>query len=205
MARYLTVDLAALELLCDKLECGSPNCQEVARQIRKAMNGAERSNDGVDVDALLKVAKSLERFTGIPSYSAPYITPADCSGWARTIRDAVKGANASNSMPLPEGVIWPTYEDGELVKIGSEINIEGVTESVTSVGFYETHACITTDTGSYEGHYKFKYGEPLKRPESDTAESILSEMVSAIECEDCVDLDPYIKRYRKLKGGESHE
>ena len=40
-----TVDVAALELLCDKLECGDANHRATAAQIRKAINGA-------DVDAL---------------------------------------------------------------------------------------------------------------------------------------------------------
>lgn len=44
-----TVDIAALELLCDKLECGDANHRATATQIRKAING-------VDVDALPKLA-----------------------------------------------------------------------------------------------------------------------------------------------------
>lgn len=35
------VDIAALELLCDKLDCGSPRMQAIAEQIRKAIGSGE--------------------------------------------------------------------------------------------------------------------------------------------------------------------
>lgn len=183
------------------------NAEDYAnRVLAEARERTKTEQNGVDVDALLKVAKSLERFTGIPSYSAPYITPADCSRWARTIRDAVKGANPSKSTGLPEGVIWPRFEDGELVKFGDEFTDGLNSGPVDNVEFYEGQTLVWS-VGNETGvvvRSAFEDGL-IKRPEPDTFESILSEMVSAIECEDCVDLDPYIKRYRKLQGGESHE
>ena len=36
-----TVDVAALDLLCEKLECGDANHRATAAQIRKAINGAK--------------------------------------------------------------------------------------------------------------------------------------------------------------------
>lgn len=50
-----TVDLAALELLCDKLECGDANHRATAEQIRKAINGAKPqptdTQEAIDADA----------------------------------------------------------------------------------------------------------------------------------------------------------
>lgn len=40
-----TVDVAALELLCDKLECGDANHRATAAQIRKAINGAKLAGE----------------------------------------------------------------------------------------------------------------------------------------------------------------
>lgn len=39
--RNQSVDVAALNLLCDKLECGDANHRATAEQIRKAINGAD--------------------------------------------------------------------------------------------------------------------------------------------------------------------
>ena len=119
----------------------------------------------------------------------------------------MKGANASKPQ-LPEGVIWPRFEDGELVKFGDMAKVREDIGEVIEIRFHTgkcSEVTIAFEDESTATHYMVVDGPRIKRPEPDTAESILSEMVSAIESEDCVDLDPYIERYRKLKGGESHE
>lgn len=50
-----TVDLAALDLLCDKLDCGDANQRSIAEQIRKAMKGVKPqlpdTQEAIDADA----------------------------------------------------------------------------------------------------------------------------------------------------------
>ena len=171
-----------------------------------------------------------------------------------------KALNDAKSQ-LPEGVIWPTYEDGELVKPfdklpgfdsggvqkfiwtsshngawqlqdaeGHMLNVmhgepvkrpepevldaDGVTikvgDTVYKVGEHPVSGRRTVEKVERVGDdarvwfsigtYDFPEGLTHRKP--DTFESIFSEMVSAIESEDCVDLAPYVERYRKLKGGE---
>lgn len=60
-----TVDVAALELLCDKLECGDANHRATAAQIRKAVNGAKSqlhdTQEAIDDDLTLPPWKYCER------------------------------------------------------------------------------------------------------------------------------------------------
>lgn len=115
--RSQNVDLAALDLLCDKLECGDANHRATAEQIRKAMNGAERTkteHDGVDVDALLLLADVFrENFAGQPSYESFILKPCEFSEWENMIRNAVKGVTGSKSTPLNASNPMPLDADGE--------------------------------------------------------------------------------------------
>lgn len=171
---------------------------------------------------------------------------------AHAVSKALSGAEPQ----LPAGVIWPRFEDGELVNFGDEfLNNRDNTATVTRIALSEKH--FTINKG--QGRICKTYGNRIKRPEPevldadgvpikvgdmvyhghhvplevtkvcadgvwlnlingkaevrvdphtlthrkpDTLESIFSEMVSAIESEGCVDLAPYVERYRKLKGGE---
>lgn len=119
--------------------------------------------------------------------------------WFNALADMIEAEQAERQ--LPEGIEWPRFEDGELVKPFDKLpgfDSEGVQKFIWT----------SSNNGAWqlqdaEGHMlNVMHGEHVKRPEPDTFKSILSEMVSAIECEDCVDLDPYIERYRKLMGGE---
>lgn len=151
-----SVDIAAFELLCDKLDCGSPDMQGIAKQIRKAMNGAERTkteHDGVDVDALLKLAGYFDYAFG-------------ATDWAKRIRDAVKGAKPQ----LPEGIKWPRFEDGELVKIGNEVTYPDGLKHEVKQFWFEDGKYLLGDSlfGLKVGG---KYGESVKRPEPEVLDA----------------------------------
>lgn len=182
------VDFKALDLLCDKLECGDANHRATAAQIRKAMSGAERPhevNREVDVDALLKLADHLNERT---SYD-----PKGDNLLADTIRNAVKGAKPQ----LPEGIEWPRFTDGELVKFGDEfVNEFGDLKEANIFTFFEDGCSIGCESD-------FKYGEPLKRPKPDTFESVVGEMMAEWDAsEGGIVMDGYFARFRKLMGGE---
>ena len=87
------VDLAALDLLCDKLDCGDEKHRSIAEQIRKAMNRTERLhevNREVDVDALLKVADEMSELVDVPPYKAHPIHASTIRNWRGAIRNALK-------------------------------------------------------------------------------------------------------------------
>ena len=166
-----TVDVAALDLLCDKLECGDANHRATAAQIRKAMNGVERSNDGVDVDALLKLADEIEE-------EADLMADEVQEGWANTIRKAVKGVPswsslkgilAENKSQLPEGIIWPRFTDGELVKFGDVTGEEklkgGDVDSVT----VERNGAFCLESGKRFAWYCS--GDTVKRPDPEVLDA----------------------------------
>jgi hypothetical protein len=140
---------------------------------------AERHHDvdaDVDVDTLLKVANSIEyeaqRKTGVSIIPATQL-----SLWVGYIRDAVKGATFEQAKPqLPDGIQWPRFEDGELVKFGDEVN--GCPASHFLFG--DLGCTVRGNNGSVE-LVTVEFGEPVKRPEpevldADTQEALRADM-----------------------------
>lgn len=84
--------------------------------------------------------------------------------------DLVKRTRALFERQLPEGVEWPRFEDGELVRIGDEVEFhDGEIEKVLQV-------FIGCDGYTLYGETKeefSEYGTPVDRPEpEDTQEKI---------------------------------
>lgn len=65
---------------------------------------------------------------------------------------------------LPEGIEWPRFEDGELVKIGDEVEFEGETMRVFSVAFNFNGWVLWCARESFDGRLCGSYGELVKRP-----------------------------------------
>ena len=72
-----------------------------------------------------------------------------------TIADRIDAERA-----LPEGIEWPRFEDGELVKIGDEAEFEGEVGKVASVGFNKLGLVIALRQNDYDNsHLHGSYGE----------------------------------------------
>lgn len=65
---------------------------------------------------------------------------------------------------LPEGVEWPRFEDGGLVRIGDELEFEGKTMLVCDVTFYADGWALWCDREDMSGMLHGSYGESVKRP-----------------------------------------
>ena len=65
---------------------------------------------------------------------------------------------------LPEGIEWPRFEDGELVKVGDEVEFEGETMRVFSVAFTFNGWVLWCARESFDGRLCGSYGELVKRP-----------------------------------------
>ena len=65
---------------------------------------------------------------------------------------------------LPEGVEWPRFEDGELVKVGDEVEYGGEAMRVRSVTFYADGWSLRCERRGVDGVLYGKYGERVKRP-----------------------------------------
>lgn len=65
---------------------------------------------------------------------------------------------------LPEGVEWPRFEDGELVKIGDEVDFDGVTANVHGVTMRADTINLLVDGAEVVGVIRCSYGELVKRP-----------------------------------------
>lgn len=65
---------------------------------------------------------------------------------------------------LPEGIEWPRFEDGELVKIGDELEFEGKTMLVCDATFYADDWALWCDREDMSGRLYGKYGERVKHP-----------------------------------------
>lgn len=65
---------------------------------------------------------------------------------------------------LPEGIEWPRFEDGELVRIGDELEFEGKTMLVCDATFYADGWALWCDREDMNGRLYGKHGERVKRP-----------------------------------------
>lgn len=65
---------------------------------------------------------------------------------------------------LPEGMEWPRFEDGGLVRIGDELEFEGKTMLVCDATLYADGWALWCDREDMSGRLCGKYGERVKRP-----------------------------------------
>lgn len=77
----------------------------------------------------------------------------------RAIADRIDAERA-----LPEGIEWPRFEDGELVKIGDEVDFEGETWKVRCVILRGECWALNVERGYDLVTGRGDYGERVKRP-----------------------------------------
>ena len=65
---------------------------------------------------------------------------------------------------LPEGVEWPRFEDGELVKVGDEVEWDGEVMRVGAVWFHREGWGLSVSCPGVDGTFHGEYGERVKRP-----------------------------------------
>lgn len=65
---------------------------------------------------------------------------------------------------LPDGMEWPRFEDGGLVRIGDELEFEGKTMLVCDATFYADGWALWCDREDTSGRLYGKYGERVERP-----------------------------------------
>lgn len=159
---------------CEELTC--TECRQQMLHALADMIEAEqaelRKQSGVDVDALLKLADEFEeKADNISSNnSIGFLTSCDkVYSWASAIRDALKNAKPQ----LPEGIVWPRFSDGELVKLGDRFvgyhakSDREHEDTVSSVHFKKSGFKIN---GTVNRH-TYDYGEPVKRPEPEVLDA----------------------------------
>ena len=67
---------------------------------------------------------------------------------------------------LPEGVEWPRFEDGELVKVGDDVEYERETMRVYLATFDSDGWALWCSREGIDGRLSGSYGERVKRPDS---------------------------------------
>lgn len=87
---------------------------------------------------------------------------------------------------LPEGIEWPRFEDGELVKIGDEVEFEDETMRVFSVAFTFNGWVLWCARESFDGRLCGSYGELVKRPTLKVldADGVPIEVGDTVYCDD---------------------
>lgn len=65
---------------------------------------------------------------------------------------------------LPDGVEWPRFEDGELVKAGDEVEFEGETMRVCEVALDAAGWVLWCENDGLDGRLRGSYVERVKRP-----------------------------------------
>lgn len=131
-----------------------------AERVRDTMKERTKTEQNeVDVDALLNLADKISDMVDVPPYKCLPIAASTAREWKDTIRNAVKGAKPQ----LPEGIEWPRFEDGELVKFGDKFEHDGITDTVEQFTFREAGFWVY---GNGDPAWElYSWGEPVKRPE----------------------------------------
>ena len=80
------------------------------------------------------------------------------------IADRIDADRIDAERALPEGVEWPRFEDGGLVRIGDELEFEGKTMLVCDATFYDDGWALWCDREDMSGSLYGKYGERVERP-----------------------------------------
>lgn len=125
----------------------------IAEELREKARSLRRSNDFVCKD-----------FVAIEfGISSPCKSPRRCcdcyADMFERIADRIDAERA-----LPEGVEWPRFEDGELVKVGDEVECEGDVMDVVGLFFEYGKWRIHGESSLAFGFLHGKYGELVKRP-----------------------------------------
>ena len=76
----------------------------------------------------------------------------------RAIADRIDAERA-----LPDGIEWPRFEDGELVKIGDEVEFKGEAAKVLDVAFSAARFSLGVGTATTSGRVYGYLGEPVKQ------------------------------------------
>lgn len=87
---------------------------------------------------------------------------------------------------LPEGMEWPRFEDGELVRIGDELEFEGKTMLVCDATFYADGWALWCDREDMSGRLYGSYSERVKRPTPKVldADGVPIEVGDTVYCDD---------------------
>lgn len=135
----------------------------IAEELREKARSLRSSNDFVCKD-----------FVAIEfGISSPCKSPRRCCDcYADMFERIADRIDAERALPegidaeraLPEGVEWPRFEDGELVKVGDEVEFEGETMRVFSVAFTFNGWVLWCVRESFDGRLCGSYGERVKRP-----------------------------------------
>ena len=95
---------------------------------------------------------------------------AECrKDWTNRLANAIEDElKASKPTPLPDGVIWPTYEDGELVRFGDEFDHHGEKLTVKGFSFHPEMIGLYYENYAY---IKKSPGQRIKRPEPEVLDA----------------------------------
>lgn len=134
---------------------------EVQAKIIAALKERTKTEqNGVDVDALLKLADEISVLVDVPPYKAHSVPASIARMWKHDIRNAVKNAKPQ----LPEGIEWPRFEDGQPVKIGDKLGRE-----IGSIEFYGDFVTMRAKDGT--NIQTDIYGTRYERPEPEVLDA----------------------------------
>lgn len=92
---------------------------------------------------------------------------------------------------LPDGMEWPRFEDGELVKVGDEVEYKGETMRVYLATFDADGWALWCSREGIDGRLSGSYGERVKRPAPEVldADGVPIKVGDTVYCDD--DTEPW--------------
>lgn len=137
----------------------SDHARKVA-QMKNEKQGAAEWLRGIVDEYEARGARSCGAMAKMFGIECEYETCRSCMTKMMTaIADRIESERA-----LPEGIEWPRFEDGGLVRIGDELEFEGKTMLVCDATFYADGWALWCDREDMSGRLHGKYGERVERP-----------------------------------------
>lgn len=135
----------------------------IAEELREKARSLRRSNDFVCKDFV-----AIEFGIGSPCKSPRRC----CDCYADMFERIADRIDAERALPegidaeraLPEGVEWPRFEDGELVKVGDDVEYKGETMRVYLATFDADGWALWCSREGIDGRLSGSFGERVKRP-----------------------------------------
>ena len=157
----------------------------IAEELREKARSLRRSNDFVCKDFV-----AIEFGIGSPCKSPRRC----CDCYADMFERIADRIDAERALPegieaeraLPEGMEWPRFEDGELVKVGDEVEYKDETMRVYLATLDADGWALWCSREGIDGRLSGSYGERVKRPAPEVlgADGVPIEVGDTVYCDD---------------------
>lgn len=172
-------DFFAIALTGEEARCQIRNCDTCRKRLASELADAIEAEQAELRERVDELNSTFIDLAALDLLCEKLDMSPDLRGIAEQIRAAMKPMKRPHEVDvdvdvIPDGIEWPRFEDGELVKFGDEVYIPECdkTGKVDKVHLYGEEFVIQVTTGDdwFCSPYE-SYGTPVKRPEPEVLDA----------------------------------